>query len=113
MASNPRENVQRTERSSGSLQTADSGEKNEKDVEKGDDTSPVRAQFNEHAQAPRSGSLAALAQSRSEPQKYTDDGKRIMQEEDCWDKLGYQWPSWKKVRLDRQLSDVILENKHG
>lgn len=100
MAPEPRDKVERTERSSGSLRTGDSGEKNEKDVEKGDDASPTRADFNEraHSQAPRSGSLAALTQSQSQAQKYTDDGKRIMQEEDCWDQLGYQWPSWKKVK---------------
>lgn len=100
MAPEPHEKVERPERSSGSLNTADSGEKKEKDLEKGDDYPPrTGSQFKENVQAPRSGSLAALAQSQSQEQKYTDDGRRIMQEEDCWDKLGYQWPAWKKVRL--------------
>lgn len=89
------------ERSSGSQHTAESAKKEEdRDIEKGDDSSPTRAQFNEHVPASRGGSLAALSQRSGQLQKYTEDGKRIMQEEDCWDKLGYQWPTWKKVRTE-------------
>lgn len=94
----PVEKVERIHNSDDSQHTASSSEKIERDVEKGEDASPEGTEFNEHAKASRGGSLAALSQRSGRSQKYTDDGKRIMQEEDCWDKLGYQWPTWKKVR---------------
>lgn len=31
--------------------------------------------------------------------KYTDDGRRILTEDEAWDHLGYTWPSWKKWML--------------
>ena len=34
----------------------------------------------------------------------TDDGKRIITEDECWDILGYSWPAWKKWML---LSSVF------
>lgn len=95
----PTEKVERIQNSDESQHTASSSDKVERDVEKGEDASPERTEFNEHARASRGGSLAALSQRSGRSQKYTDDGKRIMQEEDCWDKLGYSWPTWKKVRM--------------
>ncbi|KAI7354017.1 MFS general substrate transporter [Hortaea werneckii] len=35
----------------------------------------------------------------SVPEKYTEDGKRIITEIEAWDHLGYSWPSWKKWML--------------
>ncbi|RMY95493.1 hypothetical protein D0861_00672 [Hortaea werneckii] len=35
----------------------------------------------------------------SVPQKYTEDGKRVMTEDEAWPHLGYCWPSWKKWML--------------
>lgn len=91
--------MDRIQNSDESQHTASSSEKAERDVEKGEDPSAEGADFNEVARNTRGGSLAALSQRSSRGQRYTDDGKRIMQEEDCWEKLGYQWPTWKKVRI--------------
>lgn len=30
---------------------------------------------------------------------FTQDGKRIITEDECYDKLGYSWPTWKKWML--------------
>lgn len=35
----------------------------------------------------------------TEKPKLTDDGKRIITEDDCYDVLGYSWPIWKKWML--------------
>lgn len=97
MATPTNEKDDRVERSSDSEHTAESADKQNRDIEKGEDSSPERAEFNEHPRASRGGSLAALTQRSGHSQRFTDDGKRIIQEEDCWDALGYQWPTWKKV----------------
>lgn len=36
--------------------------------------------------------------NREKP-KVSEDGKRILTEDDCYDVLGYSWPSWKKWML--------------
>ncbi|OAQ71770.1 MFS multidrug transporter [Purpureocillium lilacinum] len=41
----------------------------------------------------------SLAPSQSKQPQYTPDGKRIITEEECYDALGYSWPSWKKWML--------------
>lgn len=33
------------------------------------------------------------------------DGRRELQQDDCWEKLGYAWPSWKKWMV---LSSIFL-----
>lgn len=33
------------------------------------------------------------------PPAYSEDGRRIITEDECWDKLGYSWPTWKKWML--------------
>ena len=33
------------------------------------------------------------------PPNISKDGRRIITEEECWDKLGYNWPTWKKWML--------------
>lgn len=106
MVSQPSEKGDIAGRSSGSQHTAETADKAGRDLEKGEESSsPERTEFNEHPRASRGGSLAALSHRASHPQTHTDDGKRIMQEEDCWDKLGYQWPSWKKVMHRENVSD--------
>lgn len=97
----PEEKEDRIDKSSRSEHTTSSAEKADVDVEKGAPSDTERTEFNEHVKASRGGSLAALSQRSGRSQKYTDDGRRIMQEEDCWDKLGYQWPTWKKVSINR------------
>ena len=37
-------------------------------------------------------------------QHYTDDGRRIITQDECWPILGYSWPAWKKWML---LSSVF------
>ena len=32
-------------------------------------------------------------------QKYTPNGKRVLTEDEAWDKLGFTWPTWKKWML--------------
>lgn len=98
----PNEKAEQSQVPNGSQYTAESAEHKEKDVEKGEDSSPERAEFNENPrQASRGGSLAALTQRSSHPPPtHTEDGRRIMQEEDCWEALGYQWPTWKKVGFE-------------
>lgn len=46
--------------------------------------------------APRHSSLASAP---SNTPKYTEDGKRIITEEDCAHLIGYGWPTWKKWML--------------
>lgn len=95
----PEEKEDRIDRSIDSEHTASSADKADVDIEKGGQSDAERTEFNEDVRASRGGSLAALSQRSGRSQKYTDDGRRIMQEEDCWDKLGYQWPTWKKVSI--------------
>lgn len=97
----PEEKEDRIDRSSESEHTASSADKADVDIEKGGQSDAERTEFNEDVRASRGGSLAALSQRSGRSQKYTEDGRRIMQEEDCWDKLGYQWPTWKKVSINR------------
>ena len=35
----------------------------------------------------------------SNAQKFTPDGRHIITEDECWDKLGFTWPTWKKWML--------------
>lgn len=35
----------------------------------------------------------------SNSQNFTSDGRRIITEDECWDALGYTWPTWKKWML--------------
>lgn len=51
----------------------------------------------------RHASLAS-APSHQQP-KYTEDGKRIITEDECKGLLGYGWPAWKKWML---LSSIFL-----
>lgn len=42
---------------------------------------------------------SSLASAPSNTPKFTDDGKRIITEEECSHLIGYGWPSWKKWML--------------
>lgn len=61
----------------------------------------TQSQWEEKPQnASRGGSLAALSQRRrSANEQYYVDGKRVLQQNECYDALGFSWPSWKKVSL--------------
>ena len=59
----------------------------------------TESQWNEKPQdAPREGSLAALSSRRkSANEAHYVDGKRVLQQNECYDALGFAWPNWKKV----------------
>lgn len=57
---------------------------------------PAPGQDVEHTGARRHSSLASAP---SNTPKFTDDGKRIITEEECAHLIGYGWPSWKKWML--------------
>lgn len=69
----------------------------EKDPEKGDSSSE------DNAAAPGEH----LGVKKTENRKVVD-GKRIITEEECWDALGYSWPSWKKWMLISSIFAVQL-----
>lgn len=72
----------------------------------------TESQWNERPQdAGRGGSLAALSQRRkSASSQHYVDGKRVLQQNECYDALGFTWPSWKKVclALDKKTWEVGL-----
>ena len=63
-----------------------------KDVEKGEiDVNEIKGR------PPNPQRKTSLTVSKSG--RYAEDRRRIITEDECWNKLGYTWPSWKKWML--------------
>ena len=65
-----------------------SQEKPERDVEKGDSSSEDNG----------NGTGEHLGVKPTENRE-VKDGKRVITMDECWSKLGYSWPTWKKWML--------------
>ena len=72
--------------------TYSNGNGQSKDVEKGDSDENVEVDRRESAGGMKSSPGGTQ-------QHFTDDGKRVITEDECWQKLGYCWPTWKKWML--------------
>lgn len=73
-----------------------------KDTEKGESDNGVVADPNEGLSEKEKN---AYHRKSSIPPKVAEDGRRIITEEECWDSLGYSWPTWKKWML---LSSIFI-----
>ena len=76
---------------------SNNGDQSNKDVEKGDSSDELYVNHRESV----GGMQSAPGGTQ---QHYTDDGRRIITEDECWHRLGYSWPKWKKWML---LSSVF------